>query len=146
MDPKACLASVMSSMNDSDSATNKLNLGKGFNHVHSLKHVKSGFRNLLGKFMNKILSHTYILPAILIGRIQPTVKSTSGNKTVSHIYKPAMNSSLFWRCLSIYYYLIYKITLKSIIDGCYIEIYGLSWGYYSFKRLCFTSQQEVHRC
>ena len=63
---------LLSSLNDLSAAKNKLKLGKGFNHVHTLHHkpTKSSFRNLLGKFMNKILSHTYILPAILNGRIQ----------------------------------------------------------------------------
>ena len=49
--------------------------------------------------MNKIISHTYILPAMIKGRIRPTVKSTSGNKTDFQIYRPEMNSSNFLKVL-----------------------------------------------
>ena len=83
--PKSGCAPIMFSLNDLDIAINKLNQGEGFDHVHSLQlmHAKSSFRNLLCKFMNKILSHTYIPPAMLKGRIRPTVKSRSGTKTDS---------------------------------------------------------------
>ena len=48
-DPKSSLAPVMFSLNDLDITINKLNQGKGLDHVHSLhfKHAKSRFRNLL---------------------------------------------------------------------------------------------------
>ena len=81
-DSKSGLTPIMFSLNDLDIAISKLNLGKGFDYVHSLhfKHPKSSFRKSLYKFINNILSHTYILPAMLKGRIRPTVKSPSGTK------------------------------------------------------------------
>ena len=45
--------------------------------------------------MNKILSLTHIPPAMLEGRIRPTVKSSSGTMTDSQIYRPVMNSTNF---------------------------------------------------
>ena len=92
-DHKSGLSPVMFSLNDLDIAINKLNHGKGFDHVHSLyfKHTKSSFRNLLYKFINMILSHTYIPPAMLKGRIRHTVKSTFGTKTDSQKYGQITN-------------------------------------------------------
>ena len=49
--------------------------------------------------MNKIRSYTYISPAMLKDRIQPTVKSPSGTKTASQNYRPVMNSSNFLKAL-----------------------------------------------
>ena len=91
----------MFSLNDLDTAINELNQGKGFDHVHSLhlKHAKSGFRNLLCKFMKKILSHTYIPTAMLKGRIRPTLKSHSDTKTNSQNFRPVMISSDFLKVL-----------------------------------------------
>ena len=101
MTPKSCWVPVMFSLIDLDIAINKLNQGKGFDHVHSLhfKHAKSSFRNVLCKFLNKILSHIYIPPAMLKGRIRRTVKYHSGTKTDSQNYKPEMNSSNFLKVL-----------------------------------------------
>ena len=91
----------MFSLNDLEIAINKLNQGKGFDHVHSLhyKHAKSSFRNLTCKFMNKILSHTCIPPAMLKGRIRRKVKSNSGTKTDSQNYRPVRISSNFLKVL-----------------------------------------------
>ena len=96
-DPKFGWAPVMFSLNVLTIEINKLNQRKGFYNVHSLylKHVKSSFRKLLCKFMNKILSHTYIPPAMLKVRLRPTVKSHSDTKTDSQIYRPVMLSSNF---------------------------------------------------
>jgi len=49
----------------------------------------------MDSYLYKILSHTYIPPAMLKGRIRPAVKSHSGTKTDSQNYRPVMNSSNF---------------------------------------------------
>ena len=87
----------MFSLNDLDTAINKLNLGKGYDRGHSLlfKHAKSSFINLICKLTDKNFSYTYIPPTLLKGRIRPPVKSPSGHKTVSQIYTPVMHSSKF---------------------------------------------------
>ena len=74
---------------------------KSFDQVHSLhfEHAKSSLRNVLCKFMTKILSHTYIPLATLKGRIRPTVKSNSGTKSDSQNYRPVMNPTNFLKVL-----------------------------------------------
>ena len=49
--------------------------------------------------MNEILSHTYVHPAMLKGRIRLTVKSQSGTNTDSQNYRLVMNSSNFLKVL-----------------------------------------------
>ena len=55
--------------------------------------------NLLRKFYNKLISHTYIPHSMLKGHIRPTVKNSSGNKTDSKNYRPVMNSSNFLKVI-----------------------------------------------
>ena len=78
-----------------------------------------GMLNCLCKFLNKILSHAYTPPAMLKGRIRPTVKSPSGTKTDSQNYRPVTNSSNFcWsgRAGSVNYaYRIYGNERKSFV-------------------------------
>ena len=67
---------------DLDDAIDRLNQGLGFDGVHTeqIKNAKRCYRNLLCKFYNKLISHTYIPHSMLKGHIRPTVKNSSGKK------------------------------------------------------------------
>ena len=86
---------------DLDDAIDRLNQGLGFDGVHTeqIKNAKRCYRNLLCKFYNKLISHTYIPHSMLKGHIRPTVKNSSGNKTDSKNYRPVMNSSNFLKVI-----------------------------------------------
>ena len=78
-----------------------LNPGTGFESVHT-SHVKKSkrcYRNLLCKFNNKLISHTYIPHSLLKGHVRPTVKNSSGNKIDSKNYRPVMNSPNFLKVI-----------------------------------------------
>ena len=70
---------------DLDVANDRLNPGRGFDGVHTyrIKNAKRYYRNLLCKFYNKVIPHTYIPNSMLKGRIRPTLKNSSANKTDS---------------------------------------------------------------
>ena len=80
-----------------DVAIDKLNPGTGFDSVHTphIKNPKRCYRNLLCKFYNQLISHTYIPHSMLKGHIRPTMKNSCGNKADSKNYRPVMSSSNF---------------------------------------------------
>ena len=96
---------LLFTMRELGKAINRLNPGKGFDHIHTkhLKHTKPCFRNLLCKLINKFVTHGFIPQSMLKGEIRPTVKNGAGSKTSSQNYRPVMTSS---NCLKVFEYLL----------------------------------------
>ena len=115
------------SLKDFDFANDRLNPGTGYDSVHTshIKNLKRCCRNLLCKFSNKLMSHTYIPRCMLKRDIRPTVKNSSGNKTDSKNHKPEMNSSNFLKALEYLLLLFMKINFLSTLNRLYDAITDL---------------------
>ena len=59
------------------------------------KYSGVGFRNLVCKFFNKILSHKYVPQSMLRSEIRPVSKGNKLDREISNNYRPIMNSSMF---------------------------------------------------
>ena len=94
-------------------AIEKLNTGVGWDGYHSNLFKFSGpiFRNLLGKFMNMMLSHSYVPSAMSHGEIRPVIKSKIISKYDSDNYRPVMNSCMI---LKIFEYCLLPYLTKSL--------------------------------
>ena len=90
-----CNNNPLISFNDINSAIDKLNIGLGWDNIHTnhLKYSGPTFRNLICKLFNKFLSHNYVPRQLIEGEIRPVFKNNSSSKTDSSNYRPVMNSS-----------------------------------------------------
>ena len=104
--------------NDIDHAIECLNVGMGWDKIHSnlLKFSGPVFRNFILKYFNKLLSHCFVPSKMLKGEIRPRIKNNKSSKSASDNYRPVMNSSNIFKVLE------YSIlpTLKSFLqlDPC----------------------------
>ena len=82
-------------------AIDRLNTGRGWDNVHSNNFKFSGpiFRNLIGKYINKLLDHAFLPHNMMYGEIRPIVKNNSASKRDSDNFRPVMNSSMFLKIL-----------------------------------------------
>ena len=78
-----------------------LNIGLGWDGIHAfhLKYAGPVFRNLLGKFLNKLIEHSFLPSRMIYGEIRPVIKSNVLGKHDSNNYRPVMNSSMFLKVL-----------------------------------------------
>ena len=83
-DPMLCGTDFYFSLKDLDVVIDRLNPGTGFDSVHTwyIKNSERSYRNLLCKYYNKLISHTYIPNSMLKRHICPPVKNSSGNKLI----------------------------------------------------------------
>ena len=89
------------SLKDLEVAIERLHQGTGFDSVHT-SHIKSSklcYLNLLCKFLDKLVSRTYISHSMVKGHTHLTVKTSSVNKIDSKNYRPVMNSSNFLKVI-----------------------------------------------
>ena len=79
-----------------DYGINELNIGIDWNNLHANNLKFSGpiFRNLLCKFFNKLLDHSFLPSAMIFGEIRPVIKSNTLSKNNSENYRPVMNSAM----------------------------------------------------
>ena len=91
----------------------RLNPGTGLDDVHTshIKKIKRSCRNSIFEICNKLITRTYIASSMLEGHIRPTVSESSGNKTDSENYRPAINPSNF---LKIIEYLLLPLLEKHL--------------------------------
>ena len=73
----------------------KLSIGEGHDGIHTLFLRKSSdnFLCYLSKFMIACYSHCFFPHKLLKGDINPTIKDSKGNTTLSSNYRPVMQSS-----------------------------------------------------
>ena len=89
------------SHSDVSLAISQLNVGLGWDGIHA-NHLKlSGrvFKNLLFKFFNTLINHSFVPERMAFGEIRPVVKNASLGKHDSDNYRPVMNSSMFLKIL-----------------------------------------------
>ena len=86
---------------DIDLAIYDLNSGVGWDGYHSNHFKFAGivFRNLLGKFLNKLLDHCYVPKNMSHGEIRPIFKGKKLDKNSSLNYRPVMNSCMSLKIL-----------------------------------------------
>ena len=91
-----CDDTFSASLFDLRDAIVRLNLGMGWDQIHTnhLKYSGPIFQNLLCKFFNKILSHSFVPRLMLRGEIRPVLKGDRVDKGSSANYRPVMNSSV----------------------------------------------------
>ena len=92
-----CETNTVLTLDSLDIAITQLNPGMGWDGIHA-NHLKfSGlvFRNLLAKFCNSLLSHSFVPKTMIQGQIRPIIKSNILSKNDSSNYRPVMNSSMF---------------------------------------------------
>ena len=82
-------------------AIGKLNIGQGWDGVHSfnLKNAGDYFVVVLGKLFASFLRHGFLPKQLLLGEIRPTLKDNKVSKSESSNYRPVMNSSIFLKVL-----------------------------------------------
>ena len=100
-------------INDIRTSIDKLNMGMGWDKIHS-NHLKfSGpvFKNLLSKLFNKFLSHHFVPEQMIGGQIKPVLKGKSSSKVQSSNFRPVMNSSNF---LKIFEYCLQPFLLRHL--------------------------------
>ena len=90
----------------------KLNEGLGWDGVHSNNVKFSGpvFQNIIWKFFNKIIDHSFVPRSMVYGEIRPILKGNL-NKHSSENYRPVMSSSIF---LKIFEYCLLPKLKKSL--------------------------------
>ena len=96
----------------------RLNDGIGWDGIHA-NHLKfSGpiFKNLLTKFVNKILFHCHFPNLMLHGEIRPVIKNKVMGKNDSNNYRPVMNSGMF---LKIFEYCLLPEISRSLLLSKY---------------------------
>ena len=106
------------SHDDVNLAISQLNMGLGFDGIHS-NHLKFGgkvFKNLIMKFLNKLLNHSYVPKRMAYGEIRPVVKNANMGKHDSDNYRPVMNSSMFLKILE--YCLLPILTKNLRLSNC----------------------------
>ena len=88
-------------LDDVCNAIHSLNVGLGWDGIHAnhLKFAGPVFINLLGKFINMLLKHSYVPTSMLYGEIRPVIKSKVLGKGDSDNYRPVLNSSMFLKVL-----------------------------------------------
>ena len=94
-------------------AIHSLKIGLGWDGIHA-NHIKFAgpvFINLLCKFMNKLLTHSYVPTNMIYGEIRPVIKSKILGKGDSENYRPVLNSSMFLKVLE---YCLQPILLDSL--------------------------------
>ena len=96
-------------------AIGKLNIGQGWDGVHSfnLKNAGDYFVVVLGKLFASFLRHGFLPKQLLLGEIRPTLKDNKISKSESSNYRPVMNSSIFLKVLE---YCILPILERHIIN------------------------------
>ena len=96
---------------DLDNAINRLNKSighDGFSFEH-LVNAGPSFRNLLLKFFNSCINHSFLPLDMLHGEIRPIIKDKKICKSKLQNYRPIMNSSVF---LKVFEYLLLPILRK----------------------------------
>ena len=83
------------------SAISNLNTGVGWDGFHSNHFKFSGkvFKNLLSKFINRLISHSYVPKNMSHGEIRPVLKGNTLDKNDSTNYRPVMNSCMMLKIL-----------------------------------------------
>ena len=94
-------------------AIQQLNTGLGWDGIHSnhLKYAGPVFINLLTKFMNKLILHSYVPVLMIHGEIRPVMKCKAFGKNDSSNYRPVLNSSMLLKMLE---YCILPFMTKSL--------------------------------
>lgn len=91
----------------------QLNDGIGMDGIHSNNLKLSGpvFNNILWKFFNKMLDHSFVPTALVYGEIRPIVKGSGLDKHLSDNYRPVMSSSVI---LKTFEYCLLPILKKNL--------------------------------
>ncbi len=75
---------------DINYAINKLNIGIGFDLVHSqhLKNVNNTYKEFIARLFSAFISHNYLPEKMLYGEIRPLIKNKLSNKCESNNFRP----------------------------------------------------------
>ncbi len=116
---------------DINQAINKLNIGIGFDLVHSqhLKNINNAYKEFIVRLFSAFISHNYLPEKMLYGEIIPLIKNKLNNKCESNNFRSVMVSSnmfkMFEYCLlQLYNYIMYiQIIEMKINSSCYLTDY-----------------------
>ena len=96
----------------------ELNEGIGWDGIHANNFKFAGpvFINIFAKFLNKLLSHSFVPKIMLQGQIRPIIKNNAMSKSDSSNYRPVMNSGMG---LKIFEYTIMPFLTKALkLSNC----------------------------
>ena len=81
-----------------------LKVGEGHDKIHKIFLLKMSDKllQLICNFMNACYSHCFVPESLLYGDINPTIKDTKGNNTVSPNYRRVMQSSFLLKLFEIH--------------------------------------------